>query len=69
MLKILGEESFFKTLYILHYSLPHDNTSELTKMKAFSEDKVNVTQKLKSLSLIWQKTLWEKKKNGYPQCS
>ena len=42
-------------------SLPHKKILDWSKMKAFTDNKIKVTEKLKS---VWegQKTLWEKEK-------
>ena len=43
---------------------PHDKILDQTELKAFADDKLNVTKKKKKifLSLIEKKTLWEKEK-------
>ena len=41
--------------------LPHDKILRLPKLKAFTDNKLNVTQDIK-VSFIGWKTLWEKKK-------
>ena len=43
-------------------SLPNDKILDLTKLKAFADDKLDGVNMMTSLSLIGYKTLWKKEK-------
>ena len=48
-------------LWNIFITLPNDKILDQSKLKAFADDKIYVTQKLKFV-IEWVKTVWEKEK-------
>ena len=48
-------------------SLPNDNILDWSKLKAYSRENINLTEKLKFAFERVHKTLWEKEKNAVYQ--